>query len=53
MAVAEQSDDVRNRAFATALVSDDRDKFFAEDDLLVVKPLAMPLLLIPVNAGDV
>jgi hypothetical protein len=38
---------------ATTLVSDDGDKFFAEDDLLVAKPCAMPVLPISVNAGDV
>jgi hypothetical protein len=50
--VAKQPNDVGDRALTAALIADDRDKFFSEDDRLVTKPFAMPVCVIPVNAGD-
>lgn len=52
MTIAEQPDDIRNRALTAALVSDDGDKLLSEDNLLIAKPRAV-LLLVSADTVDV
>ena len=46
MAVTEQSDHIRNRALAAALVANDRNKFLSEQNIFVAKPGTVLFLLV-------